>query len=97
MRTGTSRIIGIRVGEASIDLIHHADAVIKAEFALIREDGAACGKVTKVQGWSDQTGEALRMLLEAMEADMFSDVFQGPAGPPESETEGEKQNEPKQF
>lgn len=97
MRTGASRIIGVRVGEFSVDLIHSPDAVIKAEFALIRDDGAHCGKVSKYGDWSEETAAALKGFVESLEADIFSEVFQGPAPPPEADETEEKQKEPPQF
>lgn len=95
MRLGTSRVVGVRVGEIKVDLIR--DSAIEVTYAFVRDDGATCGKVTIPAVLSEATRESLRGFVEALEADVFSELFQGPAGPAESEQEAETQSEPRQF
>jgi hypothetical protein len=99
MRTGDSRIVGIRLGELEIDLIRGFPAIMKAKFALLRDDGAHCGQVTKEVDWSDKTSTALQALAEALEEDIFAEVFKGIPGAPDSVEQDELNapTEPKQF
>jgi hypothetical protein len=97
VRLGTSRISGLRVGEVELDLISHADAIVRVRFAYVREDGATAGSFNKNGGWSEATQAALQRFVEALEADGFRETFQGEAGPPEDGEEPAPTDEVKQF
>lgn len=99
MRTGETRIVGLRLGEATIDLIGGFPGMLHATFALIKDDGTNCGKITKALGWSEKTSEALRVFAEALEEDIYSEYFKGAPNAPDADiAEGAPPpTEPKQF
>ena len=96
---GETRIVGLRLGEAKINLIDHDEAQLATTFVLIRDDGANCGRVTMNTGWSEKTNEALRVFAEALEEDIYHEYFKGVPGDPDmAENEGAPPpTEPKQF
>lgn len=99
MRTGETRIVGLRLGEAEIDLINGFPGILRAKFALLKDDGSNCGLVSKSLGWSEKTNAALLVFAEALEEDIYAEYFKGVPGAPDAgEVDGvPPPTEPKQF
>lgn len=70
-----SRIVGVQLGEAHINVIKPGIPPLTADFALVREDEALCGMVQRRLEWSERVHLALRELIDAMEEDELSHVF----------------------
>jgi 2-keto-3-deoxy-galactonokinase len=99
VRTGETRIVGLRLGEVEINLVHGFPGVLHAKFVLIKDDGSNCGQVTRNLDWSEKTSEALRVFAEALEEDVYADYFKGaPSSPDADAPDGAPPpTEPKQF
>lgn len=99
MKTGETRIVGLRLGEAEIDIINGFPGILRTKFALIKDDGSNCGMVSKNLGWSEKTNAALQVFAEALEEDIYAEYFKGVPGSPDAEeVEGAPPStEPKQF
>jgi hypothetical protein len=72
------KIIGVRVGEATLNLLNPSAATLYAKFFLLRDpdsaSGVNVGAYSKV-AWSDRTLEALQKLIDCMEDDALIDIF----------------------
>lgn len=86
-----SRIIGVRLGEARIDLINKQSLPLVATFALLRDDELLAGKVDLRLAWSEKTLELLVKLQESMEEDALGQLFEP------TPTQPVTQEEPKQI
>jgi len=86
--TGKSRIIGVTLGEAVINLIKPGIPPITAQFALVRDDEEFAGLVERRLDWSDETMKALAALQACMEKDMLEHLFEAV---PETESASEPQ------
>lgn len=95
LTTAPTKIRGLLLGEATLNLIRMNEIPIKAKFALVDEEGNACGYFEKSNGWSEKTFEALQKLVGAMETDahgvLFVDNEEAPTASPEFS------DEPPQF
>jgi len=69
------RIVGVRAGEVSANLLAPAAASVSAKFFLLGEDGQSYGSHTKERGWSEKTVEAFRNFIESMESDVVLAMF----------------------
>lgn len=76
LTTAKSRVVGIQLGEASLNLIRMNEVPIKAKFALMTADGDVCGYVEKYNGWSDKVQEALRNFAEVLEEEGLKQLFE---------------------
>ena len=83
------RIVGVRVGEATLNLLSPYDTSITAKFVLLGDPGRGeqlnSGSFTKSQ-WSNETLVALGKLIECMEQDALVDLFD-PDGETSTKTE----------
>ncbi len=93
MSDGRCRIIAIQLGEAALNFILPGQPHIRVKVALLNEDGSPCGSLTKENGWSEKTYEAMKALADAIEEDAASHVFEGESVP----AQGELPGEPPQF
>lgn len=85
---GRSRLVGLRLGEASINTIQPGVPPLSATFALVRDDGELAGRVDKRLEWSERTQKLLGELQASMEMDMAEALFEltpGDRGEPDSE------------
>lgn len=95
MRVSSSnaRIRAITLGEASLNLIRMDQIPLRAKFALLDEEGNACGYFEKSNGWSEKVLEALQVLAGVIEEDAMSTIFlEETSSPTTSSTD-----EPPQF
>lgn len=81
-----SKIVGVTLGKAAMNVLHQGIPPLTAEFALIRDDGEFCGLFEKRLEWSDRTMKAIAELQSAMEQDALEALFDKPA-PGTGETE----------
>lgn len=89
------KIIGVQMGEASLNLMREGVPPLKAKVALISKDGEPCGYMDIAHGWSEKTIEALRALTSAVEEDALARIAEQQ---PKSETPTtEEQKGPQQF
>jgi len=72
---GASRVVGVQLREAKLQLIEGSVLSVEASFALVRDDDYLVGKFTKGV-WSDKAGELLHKLLEQLEKDAADDLFE---------------------
>jgi hypothetical protein len=90
------RITAVQLGEGQVNLIRPDQVPIKAKFALLSEDGMACGFFEKSNNWSEKTHAKLQELAEAMEEDCLTALFE--VGPEDSRaSETVEPDEPPQF
>lgn len=92
--TAPSKILGIHLGEASLNLMMSNIPPIKAKFALVTKDGDTSGYI-EVKNWSEKTIEALRVFVAQLEDDALELVFEVVKDPEVKDPE--KSNEPTQF
>jgi len=69
------KIVGLQLGEASINFIHPDIVPIKAKLAIIGEEESTCGYIEKRNGWSEKTLTALQELASCIEADALPHLF----------------------
>jgi hypothetical protein len=93
LSTAKPKVVGLQLGEASINLIRPDAVPIKAKLAIIGEEESACGYIEKHNGWSEKTLAALQELASCIEADALPHLFfeEDPA------TKEESQADPPQF
>lgn len=85
---GRSRIVGVRLGEVTINLIQQGVSPLVAVFALVRDDGELAGRVEKRFEWSERTKKLLSEFQVSLELDMAESLFEltpGDRGEPETE------------
>jgi hypothetical protein len=75
MSATPSRIRGVQVGEATINLIRSDHPVLKVKFALVRDDELACGHFEKSAIWSEKALEALHSFIAVLEDEALGLVF----------------------
>jgi hypothetical protein len=75
LSTARPRIIGLHLGEASINFIRPDVVPIKAKLAIIGEEELACGYIEKSNGWSEKTLRALQELGSCIESDTLHHLF----------------------
>lgn len=92
--TATSKILGVHLGEASLNLMMPSISPIKAKFALVTKDGDTSGYI-EVKNWSEKTIEALRVFAAQLEEDALNIVFE--VAQSTDTKEPDKPNEPNQF
>lgn len=85
--TGKPRIVGVSLGEASLNFIKPGIPPITAVFGLVRDDDELAGRVEKRLEWSEKTMQALGVLQDCMEIDMLAALFDVPASSPDTEPE----------
>lgn len=92
-----TKIIGVQVGELSLDLIRMGVPMLKVRVALTTDEGPiGFMDMGELGQWSGKTLDALRAFTEAVEEDALSRIFKLPAQSTETpQTEG--RNEPAQF
>lgn len=73
-----SRIVGLRVGEVSINLLSPGASSVVAKFILLRDaskgDNINAGQFSKAH-WSPETLEAFEHFIDALEGDAVRDLF----------------------
>lgn len=70
------RIIGVRAGEITANLLSPSASTLSAKFVLLGEDGQGYGSYTKDRGpWSDKTLEAFRNFIDALESEALMALF----------------------
>jgi hypothetical protein len=95
LSTSPSHIVGLQLGEASLNMIRGGQPPIKAKFALITKEGDAIGFMETAGPWSDKVLEALKTFSEVLEEELLgriSEVPQASETPPAGAS-----NEPPQF
>lgn len=95
MATTPSKIVGVQLGEVTVNFMRPDQPGLKAKFALLTKDGDVASFTELVGGWSDKAQEAARAFSEALEEEVLRIIFeQGQA----SETpQATATNEPPQF
>lgn len=91
-----SRIVGVQLGEATLNFLQTGATPIRAKFALLGKEGDATGFVDITGPWSDKTLDALRTFMEVLEEEAVQRLFDGPAQAAET-SQGEARPEPPQF
>ncbi len=89
-----TKIVGVHLGEASLNFIHEGIAPIKAKFALLAKDGSPIGYVEMSREWSEKTLDALKQLTAALEEEAAARVFEITTGDAEAKAEP---SGPRQF
>jgi len=74
-----SKIVGVRVGEFSVNMI--TGGGLKAKYVLLRDpegdhEGINAGSYTKEADFSEDTMEALQRLIVCMENDVVPELFE---------------------
>lgn len=90
-----SKIIGVQLGEASLNFIRIGEVPIKAKFALMNKEGEVVGFVDVNNGWGPKVEEAMRTFSEVLEAEVMERLFEGQ--PSETAAKSEGSTEPQQF
>lgn len=88
-----TRIKAIQLGEAKVNFIRPDQPPIWAKFALLSEEGSACGYFEKVNGWSEKVQQKIRELAEAMEEDALPHISKVTGSAPDKRNP----DEPPQF
>jgi hypothetical protein len=70
-----SRIVGVQVGEVSMNLINPNSPPLTAVFALVRDDNEMAGRVEKRAEWSDKTHKLMKEFIDSLELDMADALF----------------------
>jgi hypothetical protein len=70
-----SKIIGVQLGDVTLNFIRPDQPPIQAKFALLNEEEVICGYSEGSAGWSERTLEALRALQDALEDDAMARIF----------------------
>jgi hypothetical protein len=91
-----SKIVGVQLGEAMLNLIRPGEPPIRAKFALLTKDETVAGFVDVSSNWSDKALNALQAFTEAMEEEAMRLIFEA-AQPSETPAQPEERNEPPQF
>lgn len=68
------RVVGVRLGEASITLLNLSQPGVSAKFVLLGDGGQNSGSYTKTS-WSKEVWEAFEKFVEAVETDALKDLF----------------------
>lgn len=71
-----TRVVGIQLGEATINRVKPGVPAISAVFALVREDNELCGHFERRAFWSDKVAQALSALQDALEEEAMEDLFE---------------------
>ncbi len=69
------RIIGVRVGEVTANLLSPTASTLSAKFVLLGPDGQNNGSFTKEASWGEKTVEAFKNFIDMMEADVLMTLF----------------------
>lgn len=88
-----SRVVGLQAGEVSINLLS-GQAIVRAKFALVADDGSTVGHFDKAGSWSERTADLLQQLTQSMESDALPHLFDAPA---EELKPGRGEEEPPQL
>lgn len=92
-----TKIIGIQVGEVTIDLIRSGVPALKVRLAMFTDEGpVAFMDVGDAGQWSNKSIDAMRAFTEALEEDALRLVFKVPTQDTET-TQANGPNEPAQF
>ncbi len=94
-----TKIVGLQVGEISLDLIRSGLPMLKVRFALLTEDGPkAFMDVGELGNWSQKSLDAMRAFTEALEEDGLNLIFRTSPGTQASEISGAEAGDgPAQF
>lgn len=77
MSTAKPKIVGVQLGEAAINYVRPGEPPITAKFLLLAEGGGAvCGHMTKGGNWSEKSLAALQALVDSLEEDALSHIFE---------------------
>lgn len=92
-----TKIIGVQVGEAAIDLIRSGIPALKVRIAIFTDDGpVGFMDIGDIGQWSQRSLDALRVFTEALEEDALRFIFKVTTQDAETaQTDGP--NEPAQF
>lgn len=71
-----SRIIGVQLGEATINRINPGVPALVATFALVREDGELAGRIDRRMEWPEKVVAALSNLQDALEEAAIDHLFE---------------------
>jgi hypothetical protein len=93
---GNSKIVGLQTARAETNITVRDRPPLAATFNLTTVEGGLLGRLDKAGGWSERTLEALRVLLDSMEADALGDFFEVAEAEVPEKTE-ESKAEPPQF
>ena len=93
LSTAKPKIIGVQLGEATINIILPGAVPIKAKFAILGEEESVCGYLDKYGGWSEKTLAALQELASCLETDALPHLFLEE----DPQTQEANQAEPPQF
>lgn len=92
-----SKLIGLHLGEATINTMRPDLPPLKAKFALFSKEGEPVGYMEMTHGWSEKALEALRVFQAVLEEEAVPRIFEQPSSSPEETPKSEERNEPPQF
>lgn len=78
-----SRIVGVTLGEAAINLRKPGIPPLTADFGMVRDDEEFVGLYQRRFEWSEKTMKALAALQASMEQDAIDHLFE--EQPPEAQ------------
>ena len=85
---GVCRIDGVLLGELKLNLLVEQRAVLEAVYALVNtKTGSRYGRGTRNANWSAETLAKVSELVQAIERDILSDVFEGGTTSPGGEAD----------
>lgn len=77
---GKSKIVGVRVGEMSLNTLQHERTRLSVSFVLLGDpetmDGLNAGRYTKESQWSNKAQEALGVFLDVLEQEAIHELFE---------------------
>lgn len=92
-----TKIVGVQVGEVSIDLIRVGIPALKVRFAMLTDEGpVGFTDVGDIGQWSQKSLDAMRAFTEALEEDALRIIFKVPTQDAET-AQANAPNEPAQF
>lgn len=90
-----SKIIGLTLGEASLNLIRIGEPPIKAKFVLINKESEVVGYLDFSSNWSEKVQDALRTFSAVLEEEVMKYVFD--EAQPSETSKNDAPEEPTQF
>lgn len=90
-----TKIIGVALGEASINLIRPGELPFKARFAILTDSGTA-GYVD-IGEWTPEAAKALETFIAVLETEALNHLFKVPTAQAAETPQGDAANEPPQF
>lgn len=92
-----TKIIGVQVGELSLDLIRMGVPALKVRVALCTDDGpVGFVDLADPSRWSKKTLDAMRAFTEALEEDALQVIFRTPVQDAET-AQAPSPSDPPQF